>query len=167
MFYCASTDSVDSCPKAEPWEQRGLTLYTLAGRLQKQKARSNPYMVIFNFIGCFILCYMTFPSLVLHDLHHVQICQVLSLCYAIPTSLLLSLDSGLVCFLLILFSATLFPLWCSDPLRVKKYHLNLGACIFIASLQLSPFVIFFPSPVVFPVGLPDKHSIKWHLVSGL
>jgi hypothetical protein len=33
---------------------------------------------------------MTFPSLVLCDLPHVQICQVLSLCYAIPTSLLLS-----------------------------------------------------------------------------
>jgi hypothetical protein len=33
-------------------------------------------------------CYMTFPSLVLHDLPHVQISQVLCLCYAIPTSLL-------------------------------------------------------------------------------
>jgi hypothetical protein len=59
---------VDSCPKAEPREQRGLTLYTLASRLQKQKARSNPYMVIFNFIGYFSLmlcdfsppqCYVT------------------------------------------------------------------------------------------------------------
>jgi hypothetical protein len=46
----------------------GLTLYTLASRLQKQKARSNSYMVIFNFIGYFILvlrdfspphCYVT------------------------------------------------------------------------------------------------------------
>jgi hypothetical protein len=61
-------------------------------------------MVIFNFTG-----YVTFPSLVLCDLLHVQISQVLSLCYAIPTSLLLSQDSGLVCFLLILLSATLFP----------------------------------------------------------
>jgi hypothetical protein len=25
-FYCASTDPADSCPKAEPWEKRGLTL---------------------------------------------------------------------------------------------------------------------------------------------
>jgi hypothetical protein len=33
------------------WEQRGLTLYILSSRLQKQKARSNPYMVIFNFIA--------------------------------------------------------------------------------------------------------------------
>jgi hypothetical protein len=43
-------------------------------------------------------CYMTSPSLVLCDLPHVQISQVLSLCHAIPTSLLLSQDSGLVCF---------------------------------------------------------------------
>jgi hypothetical protein len=50
---------------------------------------------------------MTFPSLVLCDLPHVQISQVLSLCYAIPTSLLLSQDSGLVCFFLILLPATL------------------------------------------------------------
>jgi hypothetical protein len=48
---CADTDPVDSCPKAEPQEERHLTLYTLASRLQKQKARSNPYMVIFNSIG--------------------------------------------------------------------------------------------------------------------
>jgi hypothetical protein len=61
MFYCASTDPADSCPKAEPREQRGLTLYTLANRLQKQKARSNPYMVIFNFIGYFILVLGAFP----------------------------------------------------------------------------------------------------------
>jgi hypothetical protein len=38
-----------------------------------QNARSNPYMVKFNFIGYFIL--------VLPDLPHVQISQVLSLCY--------------------------------------------------------------------------------------
>jgi hypothetical protein len=56
---------------------------------------------------------MTFLSLVLCDLPHVQICQVLSLCYAIPppcytipTSLLLSQDSGLDSFLLILRSVT-------------------------------------------------------------
>jgi hypothetical protein len=57
-------------PKVEPREQRGLTLYTLA-RLQKQKARSNPYMVIFNSIGYFTLmlgnfsppqCYVTFST---------------------------------------------------------------------------------------------------------
>jgi hypothetical protein len=54
-------------------------------------------MVIFNFIGYF--------TLVLCDLPHVQISQVLSLCYTIPTSLLLSQDSGLDCFLLILLPA--------------------------------------------------------------
>jgi hypothetical protein len=54
---------------------------------------------------------MTFPFLVLHDLPHVLISQVLSLCYAIPTSLLLSQDSGLVYFFLILLPATLSPLF--------------------------------------------------------
>jgi hypothetical protein len=67
-FYCASMKLTDSCPKAEPQEQRSLTLCTLASRWQKQKARSNPYMVTFNFIDYFILvlrlsppwCYVTF-----------------------------------------------------------------------------------------------------------
>jgi hypothetical protein len=57
-------------------------------------------------------CYVTFPSLVLRDLPHVQISQVLSLCYAVPTSLLLSQDSGLVCFFLfflILLPAAIQP----------------------------------------------------------
>jgi hypothetical protein len=36
-FHCAGTDSANSCPKAEPRGQRGLTLYTLASRFQKQK----------------------------------------------------------------------------------------------------------------------------------
>jgi hypothetical protein len=52
---------VDSGPKAEPQEQRVLPLYTLASRLQKQKARSNLYIVIFKFIGCFILVLHDFP----------------------------------------------------------------------------------------------------------
>jgi hypothetical protein len=51
---------------------------------------------------------MTFPSLILRDLPHVQISQVLSICFTIPTSLLLSHDSGLHCFLVILLLATLF-----------------------------------------------------------
>jgi hypothetical protein len=65
-------------------------------------------MVIFNSIGYFtlVLCDF-FPSTELHDLPHIQISQVLSLCHAIPTSLLLYQDSGLVCFLLILLPATL------------------------------------------------------------
>jgi hypothetical protein len=52
-FYCAGTDSMDLTPKAEPQEQRGLPLYTLASRLQKQEARFNPYMVAYNSIGYF------------------------------------------------------------------------------------------------------------------
>jgi hypothetical protein len=59
--YCARTDSVDSCPKTEPQEQRCLTLYILASKLQKQKARSNPYMAIYNFIGYFTLVLHDFP----------------------------------------------------------------------------------------------------------
>jgi hypothetical protein len=50
-FYCANTDSMHSCPKADPQEQRGFTLHILASRLQKQKARFNPYMVACNSIG--------------------------------------------------------------------------------------------------------------------
>jgi hypothetical protein len=56
---------------------------------------------------------MTFPSLVPCDLPHVQISQVLSLCYAIPTSLQLSQDLGLDCFLLILLPAP--PVLSSSP----------------------------------------------------
>jgi hypothetical protein len=53
-FYCAGTDSKDSCTKAEPQEQRGFTLYTLVSRLQKEKAKLNPNMVACDFIGYFI-----------------------------------------------------------------------------------------------------------------
>jgi hypothetical protein len=42
MYYCANTESVDLCPKAELLEQKGLTLGTLISRLQKQDARFNP-----------------------------------------------------------------------------------------------------------------------------
>jgi hypothetical protein len=56
MLYCAGTDSVDSSPKAEPREQRRFTVYTLASRLQKQKAKLNPYVVAYNFTGYFTAC---------------------------------------------------------------------------------------------------------------
>jgi hypothetical protein len=49
---------------------------------------------------------MIFPLPVLPDPLHVQIPQVLSLCHAIPTSLLLYQDSGLVCSCLVLLPAT-------------------------------------------------------------
>jgi hypothetical protein len=123
MFYCASTDSVDSCPKAEPQEQRGLTRYTLASGLQKQKARSNPYMVIFNFIGYFTLVLLDFPLPGAHDHPHVQISQVLSLCCAIPTSLLLSQDSGLNYFVLILFPATVLVILKLTMLLLTRFCL--------------------------------------------
>jgi hypothetical protein len=52
---------MDSCPKAEPQEQRGLTLYILANRLQKQKANLNPYTVDINLLAIsFSQCYVTF-----------------------------------------------------------------------------------------------------------
>jgi hypothetical protein len=65
-FYCAGTDSADSCPKAEPREQRGLTFYTLASRLQEQKAKLNSYVVACDFTDYFI------PP-VLSDLLHVSV----------------------------------------------------------------------------------------------
>jgi hypothetical protein len=43
-IYSAGTDWEDSCTKAEPQEQRGLTLYTLVSRLQKQKAKLNIWL---------------------------------------------------------------------------------------------------------------------------
>jgi hypothetical protein len=66
MFYCAITDPADLFPKAEPWEQRGLTLNTFASRLQKQKAKLNPLVAACDFIGYFIFS-------VLCDLLHVLI----------------------------------------------------------------------------------------------
>jgi hypothetical protein len=80
-------------------------------------------VVIFNFIAYF--------SLGLRDLPHVQISQVLSLFDGIPTFLLLSQDSDLVCSLLILISATLEDQFCkrealsSNPsLTTKKKKRN-------------------------------------------
>jgi hypothetical protein len=59
---CPSTDSVDSCPKAEPREQRGLTLPLQAGYrgnkiIIEKKTRFNPYMGICNSIGYFTLVF--------------------------------------------------------------------------------------------------------------
>jgi hypothetical protein len=65
MFYCASIGPAYSCPKAEPQKQRGLTLYTLASRLQKQKAKLSSHVAVYDFIGYFI-------SPVLCDLLHVS-----------------------------------------------------------------------------------------------
>jgi hypothetical protein len=70
---------------------------------------------------------VTFPSLVLCDLPYFQISQVLSLCYAIPTSLLLWQDSGLVCFLLILLSVTVPQV--ADHLPNKHEALNSNPSI--------------------------------------
>jgi hypothetical protein len=73
-FYCAGTDSADSCPKAKPQEQRGLPLYTLASRLQEQKAKLNPHMAACDFIGYFIFT-------VLCDLHVSILLSFISLLY--------------------------------------------------------------------------------------
>jgi hypothetical protein len=47
------TDSADLSSKAELREQRGLTLYTLASSLQKQKAKFNPCIVACNTVNYF------------------------------------------------------------------------------------------------------------------
>jgi hypothetical protein len=64
---------VDLCPKSELQEQRGLTLHTLASRLQKQEARFNPCNSIGYFIFQYYVIFFTFrffkfylPSLLLH-----------------------------------------------------------------------------------------------------
>jgi hypothetical protein len=51
----AGSDSADSSPKAEPREQRGLSLYTIYSRLWKWGVQPVPYRVTYYFIGCFIL----------------------------------------------------------------------------------------------------------------
>jgi hypothetical protein len=90
MFYCAGTDSADSCPKASPKNKGShLTLCTLARRLQKQKTKLNPHMAACDFIGYFI-------TPVLCDLH-VSILQVLSLCFAFPSPCLI-IRTQPVCF---------------------------------------------------------------------
>jgi hypothetical protein len=63
---------------------------------------------IYGYIQSYRLLYpsVTFPSPVPCNPLHIPIPQVLSLCYAIPTSLLLYQNSGLDCFLLILLPAT-------------------------------------------------------------
>jgi hypothetical protein len=61
----------DSCPKAEPQEQRSLILYALASRLQKQK-RSNPYMVTMQF-------YRLFHPNVMWPSTHLEILSFISL----------------------------------------------------------------------------------------
>jgi hypothetical protein len=91
-------------------------------------------MEMFNFIGYFILVLLNLP--------HVQISQVLSVCCAIPTSLLLSQDSDLVCFLLLLLPATLFPPLMFGPPRVREHHLDLGVCISTESLPVWPFPFY-------------------------
>jgi hypothetical protein len=52
--------------RLSPENKGGLTLYTFASRLQKQKANLNPPMAAYDFIGYFI-------PLVLCDLLHVSI----------------------------------------------------------------------------------------------
>jgi hypothetical protein len=81
-FYCAGTDSADLSPKTEPQEQRGLTLYTLASRLQKQEARFSPYMVACNSIGYFTPSAMR-PSSCLDSFRFISL-----LCHPLPSATL-------------------------------------------------------------------------------
>jgi hypothetical protein len=61
--YCVSTDPPDLCPKAEPQEQRGLTLHTLASRLQKPKKKkklNHIWLHVTSLAISFPQCYVTF-----------------------------------------------------------------------------------------------------------
>jgi hypothetical protein len=106
MFYCASTDSANSCPKTEP-RNKGVSPYIplQAGYRSKKQDLIHIWLYLI-LLATLCYCYVTFPFLVLRDLSRVQISQVFSLCYVIPTSLLLFQDSGLVCFFLMLLPAT-------------------------------------------------------------
>jgi hypothetical protein len=108
------------------------------------------------------------PSPVLPDPLHVQIPQVLSLCYAIPTSLPRYQNSGLVCFL-ILLPATIFPPLMLRPTQGQRasswprglYFHTIITCKAICHLFLKPSGLPCWSPP------PQTHSMHWHSVSGL
>jgi hypothetical protein len=64
MFYCPA-QTQQTPVEAEPREQRGLTLSTLASRLQKQEAMFNPHMVACESVGYFTpQCYVAFLSFI-------------------------------------------------------------------------------------------------------
>jgi hypothetical protein len=74
-IYCTSTDPEDLGPKTKPWEQRGLTLYTLASRLEAKRKAQPTYGCmwlhwIFHFPrAMWPLCFnsLSFISLVCHS----------------------------------------------------------------------------------------------------
>jgi hypothetical protein len=96
-------------------ENKGVSPYIplQAGYRCKKQGQIHIWLYLIFWLFTLVLCDSPLP--VLCDLPHVQISQVLSLCYAIPTSLLLSQDSGLDCFLLILLPATSFPPFIFGP----------------------------------------------------
>jgi hypothetical protein len=68
------------CPKAEPQEQRGLTLYTLVSRLQKQKSKAQPTC------GCMWLHWLSyFPSATWPSCFN-SLSVIRLLCYPFPLS---------------------------------------------------------------------------------
>jgi hypothetical protein len=133
MFYCASTVSKDSSPKAEPQEQRGLTLNMLASRLRKQKQSLTHIWLHATLLATsFPQCYVTIFTLRFFKFY------LSLLCHPFPPATLS--EHRLVCF----FSGPsacyiISPLCCSYPPRVKEHHLDLEVCISIASLHLQPF----------------------------
>jgi hypothetical protein len=126
-MYCASTDPADSCPKTEPREQRGLTLYTLAtGYRSKEQSSTHIWLHVTSLAVSLPQCYVTFFMLQFFTFY-------LSAMPSFPPATLS--EHKLVCFFSGPLSCYIFPLWCSDPPRVKEHHLDLGVCIFIASLH--------------------------------
>jgi hypothetical protein len=95
---------------------KGSHLIYFARRLQKQKAKLNPYMFACNFIGYFIV---TWPFLCFNSLSFISL-----LWHHFP--LLHYQNTNLSVSSLVLLLATLFPLWCLDPPGVKEHHLDLG-----------------------------------------
>jgi hypothetical protein len=79
--YCADTDRVDLCSKAEPQEQRGLTSYTIASRLQKQKAKLNPHMAARDFYWLLHFPSAMWPFSCFNSLSFISL-----LCHPLPLS---------------------------------------------------------------------------------
>jgi hypothetical protein len=128
--------------KAEP-QNKGLTLYTLANRLQKQKARFHPYRVVCSSIGYFVPNTM-WPSRLDFFKFYLTAMPSLPSCCIIRTRTCLFLSLSLWPSSLLHRS----PLWCSDPPRVKEHHLDLELCIFMDHRMSAVFLSVVASIVV-------------------
>jgi hypothetical protein len=121
-------------------KNKGVSPYTplQAGYRSKKQSSAHLWLHVTSLSISFFQCYVT--SSCFSFLSFISL-----LCYPSPASLS---EHSLSVSLLVLLPATSFPLWCSDPPRVKEHHLDLGVCIFITSLHAWPFFFIVASIMV-------------------